>query len=882
MTDKRKAYVVGKCLLLLLVVVMVLTAGLGYSAEGIRKLEPFKPPANDPPWVENEVLVMLKPSATEADLKALNDEFGSATVHKAKYMQGLYKLRLPGPVNNDILAKMNSKGFVLVAERNYKRYVSATPDDTLYPLFRYPDYPEWLYGQWALQPDPFLNKNHIYAPEAWDIEKGKNDVVVAVIDTGVRDLPKVSEDGRIIRYPHPDLGMYRRYCPTDPDLYEFEDSQPGARISGRLLLDGCDFTSVDHFYDPSPSDSEDPDVVGTAPHGTMAAGVIAAKTNNSHGVASLCWNNVWILPLKVCPDEGWWIDVAAATDAIMYCVWYRNPWDVRGKTLRVDVINMSYGAQIPSAIERSAVAQAVASGIVMVAAAGNSGYYGPYPPTYPGAFEGVICVGSTDYKDVISVFSQRGHAVDLVAPGEDILTTYWHRLLVDEEAIDDFYEEPRICDPTLPIYTPPPPGSPPYEPLDIWGNWYIYASGTSFSSPIVAAAAALLRSLDVPPQDVEPILRETVTPVGVGRPNDAYGWGLLNVNDALKMACIDVKIQSPTQSGLVPTRRPRLRVDFRHADPDTISIWIDPDVDSDSDGIPDNAPVLTGTDLSFSSYYFPMDEAAGKAYVQFEYELAPGTHTLYARAESDMELDTPPPTPLTDNDEVAFTVVPQTLRRGWHLLSIPFRFEAGTTPEEVFASDSGVLARWHYANNAYGEYAIYSLDGSRTDPEAGFAPPSVLDEEGRFEEKLIHPWGMPYDATPPAGLGYWAYIPAPVEFPESSGQAMDTAPYVISLYNGWNMAGNPFPFMVDWASVVVDYAGTRVTMAEAVENGWIFGYIFRYDNIYRRYKSAPIVTATLKPWEAQWVRVRVRGPSGWPQPDVKLIVPPNPYTGPAN
>jgi subtilisin family serine protease len=55
----------------------------------------------------------------------------------------------------------------------------------------------------------------------------------------------------------------------------------------------------------------------------------------------------------------------------------------------------------------------------------------------------------------------------------------------------------------------------------MFGNYIAeFASGTSFSSPIVAAAAALLISHGVPSSDVKEILCSTATPIGFGRPND--------------------------------------------------------------------------------------------------------------------------------------------------------------------------------------------------------------------------------------------------------------------------------------------------------------------------------------------------------------------------
>jgi len=871
----------GRLLLVFLVLVSLGIAPLGHAAGDDEQIGPFRVPAGELPWTENEVALLLTPSATEADVQALNEEFGSTVVFEGRYTPGLYKLWLPRPVDNSVLAAMNSKPFVLVAERVYKFYPTAVPDDTYYPAIHQSDDPSRLWGQWALQPDTLWDKQHIYAPEAWDIIKGKNDVVVAVLDTGVRDRVRESGD-HVDRFPHPDLGYYCRYCPTDRDLYAGEAAAPGVRWAGRLLVgEGYDFTSKDptRREDPSPSESTNIDVLRVSWHGTWVAGIIAAKTNNSEGVAGLAWSDVWILPLKIYPDSGASFDQTALVEALRYCVEWRSSAIVQGANLRVDVANMSFGGTRLSSMVRHAIAEAASRGIILVASAGNQGNLGPYPPLYPASFDRVIGVGSTGPKDTISAWSSRGNGVDIVAPGDDIVSTWWSRQWVDNDGINQFYLLPRFCDPTLPRQNPPSkPPSVGDRQADIWGNGYGRYSGTSASAAMVSAAAGLLRSLDVPSSDVELILRETATPTGVGRPNDAYGWGLLNVYKAVRMACIDVRVQSPTQSGIVPTKRPKLRVDFRHADPETISIWVDP-VDSNADGVPDNAPVLTGTDPTFTPYYFVVDPAAGKSYVEFEYQLTPGTHTIYAKAQSDMELDTPPPTPLTDDDKASFTVVPQTLRRGWHLLSIPFKFDIGTTPEDLFFGNIGMLARWHYANSTSAEYAIYSLDGSRTDPEASFAPPSVLDEAWRLEEKVVHPLGLPFDATPPAGLGYWAYLAEPIEFPEWSGEAVDKVPYVISLYRGWNMVGNPFPFMIDWGSAVVEYAGMRAPVAEAVQNGWLFAYTFRYDNIYRQYTSGRIDGSTMRPWEGQWVRVLARGPNGWPEPDLKLIVSPNPYTG---
>ena len=851
-------------LLLVTTIVLLAACSPGSAQQYFDHIGPFVTPAGDCPYVPNEVIVTMRSGATETELANLNRTLGSTTVRKSKYFQNLYVLRLPGtgttpgqtPVDQ-YLADIRSKPGVGAAQRNYKYYPMDQPND---PLWKNSIY--WL-DQWAFQTESGVS-DHIFAEQAWDIEKGKDDVVVAVIDTGVRTYAKYDDNDppNIIRYPHPDLGGYKRsttaltgiYPRVYPNVYTYD----GANTR---LLYGVDVVLEDNdgVPDPSPSESIDDDVIVVAPHATHVSGIIAAKTNNSAGVAGLCWENVWILPIKVFNDDNWYATDVDVADGIMYCISYN-----------VDVINLSLGSQYPSALEQSAIRQAVRSGIVVVGAAGNS-WGGAAPPVYPGAYDEVICVGATGTDDKVSYFSQRGHAVDIAAPGEYILSTYWAMYNVDEDAIDDYYDLPDDPSVTVTIQ----PGA-----TDIWGNGYAYESGTSMAAPIVSAAAALLRSLDVPAEDVRGILTETATPVGIGRPNDAYGWGLLNLEAALKKACIEVDIQAPSAGTLVNSKRPRFRIDFRRAEKDSIKVWID-----------DNL-IMNGTDADFDQYYYTLNEAAGKTYLLFEYTLTENAHTIRVSAESGMTLDDPPPDfPFTDDDSVDFRIQSSELAHGWHLFSVPYSLmdvsEDDRTPEELLGPN-GILARWNYANSATGSYAMYSLDGSWTDDEATFIPPSVIIDSDDPPAMPGEPAAMPLvyslgsaEAGSPAGLGYWLYITNPdgIDLPEVVGESMESESYVISLYKGWNMVGDPFAFPVNWASVVVEYGGVRVPATEAVAKGWLANWVYRYDNTYSKYTWQTISSAQMIPWEAQWIKVKVNGPDGWPEPDVKLIVPPSAYTG---
>lgn len=858
MPDKTKIHALGKILAVPIVLFLFITLPVIAASPLLS-------------YLPNEAVVTIKSSASDADLQSLKRLVGASQM-EALLLPNTYRLVISSPIDEKI-GLISRHPAVLSVERNYLRYLLDTPNDPLYPITEDPVSLKILSGQWALQShlDGGVMRHHVYAQSAWDLEKGQENVVVAVIDTGVRVVPKYDEQGRVRRYPHPDLGAYKRVAGTTWGYFRYVYDPPGR------LLYGTSFTYAwDQRSDCAPSDEEDD--AGWSDHGTHVAGIIAAKTNNDHGVASLCWNNVWVLPLRVFPDKGGGgAPSSAIVNAIMYCISYRDTHTVPGKTLRVNVINLSLGSQTPSLAERSAVAQAAKAGIVVCAAAGNNWDVGPYPPCYPGAYEEAICVSATNVKDLIAPWSQRGHAVDIAAPGDDILSTLWSRGAVDEDAIDDYWESGGGTGPPVPGSVPQQGQPSWWNGFDIWGNGYMEMSGTSMATPMVAAVSALLISRKVPGPDVKQILYETATPIGLGRPNEAYGWGMVNAYAALKKACVDAKIQSPSDGSLVRTQRPKFRIDLRNVDKTSIRVWIDP-VDTDGDGIPDNDPVISGANSSINDCYYTVDEEAGKSYLLFSFDLSRGTHTARVRAETDEVFEIPPSEPLIADDKVQFRVEPGTLSSGWHLFSLPLSLGESITPGEILGT-SGVLARWHYADSPYGQYALYSLDGTRADAEASFAPPSVLDIGGNLSEKLVHPDGRPYEATPPAGLGYWLYTSESIPFPELSGSALDSVPYVISLYRGWNMVGNPFAFPVDWSAVVVEYGGMRVPISEAVANKWLYNFVFRYDNVYRRYNWQSVSEAIMYPWEAQWILVRARGPKGWPEPDLKLIVPPSPFTG---
>ncbi|MFK2826376.1 S8 family peptidase [Bacillus sp. B190/17] len=215
-------------------------------------------------------------------------------------------------------------------------------------------------------------------------------------------------------------------------------------------------------------------------HGTHVAGIIAAKANNGiggHGVNP----NAKILPIDVFNGKVSANDFTIA-EGILYAV-----------SKGADVINLSLGGFASSPLVEDAVREAIDSGAVVVAAAGNEAtdMY-----AYPAAYPGVISVGNIDGSCKLSDSSNFGPSVDVVAPGEDIYSTS--------------YESGK-------------------------GSSFTTLTGTSMAAPMVSAAASLLKSKhpEFTSYDIEIILEKTATDLGAKGYDTTYANGLINPLGAL-------------------------------------------------------------------------------------------------------------------------------------------------------------------------------------------------------------------------------------------------------------------------------------------------------------------------------------------------------------
>ena len=197
-----------------------------------------------------------------------------------------------------------------------------------------------------------------------------------------------------------------------------------------------------------PSDTPD-DVIG---HGTLVASVVGANSDNGIGIAGVSWGTM-IASVKVCyeyydPLFGLLglCDAAASASGMIHAA-----------DQGYQVVNMSYAGPDMSQLEADAVAYAWANGVVLVAAAANN--YSQ-TPMYPASFANVIGVAATDWFGNLAGFSNFGPTVSMSAPGATMFVAF------------------------------PQEACPVIDPAGCYG----WADGTSFASPMVAGAAALVSS----------------------------------------------------------------------------------------------------------------------------------------------------------------------------------------------------------------------------------------------------------------------------------------------------------------------------------------------------------------------------------------------------
>lgn len=211
-------------------------------------------------------------------------------------------------------------------------------------------------------------------------------------------------------------------------------------------------------------------------HGTKVAGSAAAAANNGIGSAGVAWN-ARIMPIRIANPNAY-AYFSAMADGIRWAADHG-----------ARVANISYEGAAGSLTVQSAANYMRSKGGVVVVAAGNSSGYISYAPS-----DALIVASATGSNDTRASWSSYGPAVDVAAPGASIYTTT--------------------------------------------RGGYGSVSGTSFSSPIVAATAALMFSAnpDLAPADVDQILKTTSLDLGDPGHDAYYGHGRINAAGAVNAA----------------------------------------------------------------------------------------------------------------------------------------------------------------------------------------------------------------------------------------------------------------------------------------------------------------------------------------------------------
>ncbi len=280
-----------------------------------------------------------------------------------------------------------------------------------------------------------------------------------------------------VDYTHPDLAanIWRNLAEAN--------GQPGVDDDGNGYVDdvvGWDFTDAPSFPDGGDYLTPDPDPSDefSGGHGTEVAGIIAAVKDNHRGICGIA-PRVKIMVLRAGTASGY-----LEEDDVIRAMLYAQENGAR-------IINMSFGDKQVSSLFHDVLHYLWSKGTVLVTAAGNDGTQEPY---FPAAFNETIAIGASTADDWLAGFSNYGNVLDLVAPGVNMLST---------------------------------------AP----GGTYNTVNGTSFSTPVVSAVAALIlsRHSQFTNEQVRTILKGSASDLGTPGHDPQTGAGRVNALQAVQI-----------------------------------------------------------------------------------------------------------------------------------------------------------------------------------------------------------------------------------------------------------------------------------------------------------------------------------------------------------
>ena len=332
--------------------------------------------------------------------------------------------------------------------------------------------------------------NQIGVPTAWATSTGNPSIVVAVIDTGIRE--------------HPDMiGQY-------VDGYDFI-RDPESAGDG----DGLD-------DDPTDGGAGSNTLKSGTFHGLHVAGTIAAIGNNNRGIAGIAYDSK-VMPLRALDADG----EGSSYDmiqALRYAAGLSNDSE-RLPSRTADVINLSLGAGSFSDSQQDIYDRLRDDGIIVVAASGNDG---ENLVDYPAAFANVFAVGATDAQNQRTSYSNGGTALDIVAPGGNLDADINNDGQPDG-VLSTYYDE-----------------GPQYAFLE--GT----SMATPHVAGVFALMKSINPSLNY--SDINALLAQgaLTDDLGAEGRDDSYGWGQINAGKAVAAAINSIggDIARPAQLGV--------------------------------------------------------------------------------------------------------------------------------------------------------------------------------------------------------------------------------------------------------------------------------------------------------------------------------------------
>jgi uncharacterized repeat protein (TIGR02543 family) len=308
--------------------------------------------------------------------------------------------------------------------------------------------------------DPYYNEQYAIGmldlTNAWLLSEGSSSVMIAIIDSGI-----------------------------DTDHEEFVNRISPLSYNSRTKQVGISYIEDDNG------------------HGTAVAGVIGAIKGNQKGIAGVIQNASLLVikannidNLSTVADESDTFSDSSIIEGIRYAT-----------SLGADVINLSLGGKSSNSLVQNAITDARNAGVIVVAASGNFNETNPDTgipvKVYPASYQGVISVGSVNSNAVLSAFSMYNDMLDVVAPGEGIVTTGLN-------------------------------------------NGYITASGTSFSAPMVSGVIGLMIShlSSFTDEDIVNQLITTSNDLGQQGYDIYYGHGLVDAYQAMLVDYVAVTFET--------------------------------------------------------------------------------------------------------------------------------------------------------------------------------------------------------------------------------------------------------------------------------------------------------------------------------------------------